>query len=140
MARDGQVTSEETIRSAVAERYSAIGRNPAAEATIPTGRAWAERLGYPPDLLDSVPSGALDSFTGIGTPALCADLSPGERVLDLGCGAGLDTILMARVVGPQGQVYGVDMAPGMISAARAAVAEASLDNVTLIAAAAEALP
>jgi SAM-dependent methyltransferase len=128
------------IRSAVAERYSAIGSEPAAEASIPVGRLWAEQLGDPPDLLDTVPSCALASFTGIGTPVLLAELSPGERVLDLGCGAGLDTILMARMVAPQGHVYGVDLAPGMIQAADAAVTEAAIDNVTLALAAAESLP
>jgi ubiquinone/menaquinone biosynthesis C-methylase UbiE len=91
-------------------------------------------------VLDTVPARALASFTGIGTPILLAGLSPGERVLDLGCGAGLDSILAARLVAPHGQVDGVDLAPGMIAAARAAVAEALLDNVTIAEAAAENLP
>ena len=129
-----------SIRSAVAERYSAIGIAPSAEKTIPAGRAWAERIGYPPDLLDTVPAHALASFTGIDTPCLLAALSPGEWVLDLGCGAGLDSILMARLVAPQGHVYGVDLAPGMIAAAQTALEEARVNNVTIAQAAAEDLP
>jgi arsenite methyltransferase len=135
-----QTFPKDTIRSAVADRYSAIGTAPSTEDAIPAGRLWAERLGYPPELLDTVPARALASFTGIGTPVLLAGLSPGERVLDLGCGAGLDAILSARLVAPHGHVDGVDLAPGMIAAARAAVAEAVLDSVTITEAAAESLP
>lgn len=140
MLSEEKTATEELIRRAVAERYSSIGSNPAAGGTIPAGRSWAERLGYPPELLDTLPARALASFTGIGTPVLFAALSPGERVLDLGCGAGLDSILMARMVAPQGHVYGIDLAPGMIATAHAAVAEAAVENVSLIQAEAENLP
>lgn len=139
MSPASQPTAEE-IRSAVAERYSAVGNDPVAEATIPVGRAWAERIGYSPALLDSIPSLALSSFTGIGAPILSAGLLRGEQALDLGCGAGLDTIVMARRVTPKGHVYGIDLAPGMLAAAREAVAEAGLQNVTLQEAPAEDLP
>ena len=91
-------------------------------------------------VLDAVPSSALDSFTGIGSPLLHANLKPDEHVLDLGCGAGLDSILAARQVGPKGRVYGVDLAPGMLAAAHSAVFEALLQNVTLLEAPAEQLP
>lgn len=140
MLTNEKTIDEETIRSAVAERYSAIGKEPSREDTIPAGRSWAEQLGYPPDLLDTVPFDALASFTGIGSPVLCAGLSPGERALDLGCGAGLDSILMARMVAPGGRVYGIDLAPGMLATARAAIAETTLDNITIIETAAENLP
>jgi arsenite methyltransferase len=140
MLSNKQAATEDLIRTAVADRYSAIGSDPVAEASIPAGRSWAESLGYPPKSLDTVPVSALASFTGIGTPIFSADLSPGERVRDLGCGAGLDSILMSRMVAPQGHVYGVDLAGGMINAARAAAAEATRDNVTLTVAAAENLP
>lgn len=128
------------VRSAVAARYSAIGGSPAAETAIPVGRAWAEQLGYPDSWLDAAPPIALSSFTGIGAPLLDAELREGEQVLDLGCGAGVDTVLMARRVGPTGHVYAVDLAPGMIAAAAQAIAEAGLRNVTLYEAGAEDLP
>jgi arsenite methyltransferase len=135
-----QATAAEQIRSAVADRYSRIGETPYAEDTIPRGRPWAEQLGYPASLLVSATSVALASFTGIGAPLLHASLAAGERVLDLGCGAGLDAILAARQVGPEGRVWGIDLAPGMIAAARRAVAEAELRNVTLVEAPAEQIP
>lgn len=140
MRSNEQTVTQETIRSAVADRYSAIGTSPSSEGTIPAGRFWAERLGYPPAWLDDVPARALASFTGIGAPLLFADLAHGEQVLDLGCGAGLDSILAARLVGPNGHVDGVDLAPGMIAAARAAVAQTALDTVTITEASAENLP
>lgn len=133
-------STTESIRAAVGARYSAIGSSPAQEQTIPTGRAWAERLGYPPAVLDDVPPVSLASFTGIGAPLFAAHLESGERVLDLGCGAGLDSILAARQVGPDGHVLGVDLAPGMVAAARQAIAAAELENVTIAQGEAEAVP
>jgi arsenite methyltransferase len=130
----------ERIRSAVAARYSMIGANPALEDAIPRGRAWAERLGYPPSMLSDIPPVAVDSFTGINTPLLSADVQAGEHVLDLGCGAGLDSLLAAKAVGPSGHVYGVDHAPGMVANARQAVDEAGAKNVTILEALAEAIP
>jgi arsenite methyltransferase len=135
-----QAISDDAIRGAVAERYSTIGSNPFGEDAIPVGRAWAERLGYPVEMLDSAPAVAVASFTGIGAPVLYADLVPGERILDVGCGAGLDMILMARKVAPDGYVYGIDLAPGMVAAARQAVAKAGLENATIKEASAEAIP
>jgi SAM-dependent methyltransferase len=128
------------IRDAVASRYSVIGQDPAAEVVIPVGRSWAERLGYPASLIESVPVSALASFTGIGAPALIADLAPGDQVLDLGCGAGLDTVIIARWVAPHGHVHAVDLAPGMIAAARESVRAAGVHNVTVWQAFAEHLP
>lgn len=136
----GEQTTPERIRSAVAERYSLIGSAPSDEETIPSGRAWALRLGYSAELLDRVPAPALQAFTGIGTPLLEADLVAGEQVLDLGCGAGMDSLLAAQLVGPDGFVYGVDLAPGMVTAARRAVAAAGLQNIDICEGAAEHIP
>jgi ubiquinone/menaquinone biosynthesis C-methylase UbiE len=98
------------------------------------------RLGYPAELLDRVPTLALNVFTGIGAPLLDADLVTGERVLDLGCGAGMDSFLAAPEVGLSGHVYGVDLAPGMVACARRAVTDAGLQNVTILEGVAERLP
>lgn len=70
------------------------------------------RIGYPPPELEGVPDSALRAFTGIGTPVLSAELGPGEDVLDLACGSGLDPVLAARLVVPAGRVYEIDRAPG----------------------------
>ena len=134
------MTSQASILQAVSERYGAIGDDPSAEGSIPVGRSWATRLGYPNLLLDTVPASALDGFTGIGIPILHADLNPGEVVLDLGCGGGLDTILAARQVGENGHVYGIDLAPGMVKRASQAVEETGCHNITIRVSAADSLP
>src|SRR5436305_1046241 len=102
-----------TIRAAVSERYSQIGAAPSEERSVPTGREWAMRLGYAADELDRAPESAVAAFTGVGAPPLVAELTPGTRVLDLGCGAGLDALLAAWRVGARGRVYAVDFAEGM---------------------------
>jgi SAM-dependent methyltransferase len=132
--------TEDMIRSAVASRYSTIGSDPAAEGTIPSGRAWAVQLGYPSHVLDRTPDLSVESFTGIAAPVFDADLRPGDRVLDLGCGAGLDSIVAAHRIGPAGHVTAIDLAPGMVDAARRAVAAAGLSTVTVIQAPAESIP
>jgi arsenite methyltransferase len=139
LTSDQDVTAER-IRSAVAARYSTIGENPEIEDSIPRGRAWAEQLDYPPSLLADIPSVAVEAFTGIGAPILAADFKEGEQVLDLGCGAGMDTLLAARQLGDAGHIYAVDSAEGMIAAARRAVTTARAENVSVIHASAEALP
>jgi SAM-dependent methyltransferase len=129
-----------SIASAVADRYSAIGAEPTGEQSIPVGREWATRLGYPDKLLGTIPVPALAAFTGIGAPILAADLQRGEIVLDLGCGSGLDTILAARQVSEKGHVHSVDFAPAMVERAAAAAATAGCHNVTTHQCSAASLP
>ncbi|HLB48148.1 MAG TPA: methyltransferase domain-containing protein [Anaerolineales bacterium] len=128
------------LRAAVAEQYGRVATQPEGQHPFPVGRAFAERLGYPPDVLDSLPRSAVDAFAGISCPLSCANLQPGETVLDLGCGAGMDTILMARQVGTAGWVYGLDLSAEMLECARANIAIAGLDNVTFYHAPAENVP
>jgi arsenite methyltransferase len=137
--RRGQLTPE-TIRTAVAEIYGRVASEPAANLPFPVGRAFAESLGYPAPLLDGLPAQAVNAFAGISNPLSRADLHSGERVLDLGCGAGMDTIIAARQVGPAGHVYGLDLSANMLECARANADAASLDNVTFYLTPAEAMP
>ncbi len=132
--------TSEAIRAAVAEQYGRVAREPAGQHPFPVGRAFAESLGYPSDMLDSLPHSAVDAFAGISYPLSHAILQRGETVLDLGCGAGMDTILIARQVGPSGWVHSLDLSADMLACARANVAVAGLDNVTFYQTPAEEIP
>jgi arsenite methyltransferase len=128
------------LRRAVRDRYAAVASEPQGHYSFRVGRAFAEALGYPPELLDSLPASAVEAFTGVATPILRADLQPGETVLDLGCGGGLDLALAARAVGPTGRAIGVDMAEPMVERAMATIRALGLDWAEARVGYAEALP
>jgi arsenite methyltransferase len=100
---------------------------------------WAEDLGYPEELAN-VPETAARSFAGVANPFSLGRLAPGERVLDLGSGAGADSLVAAQMVGPEGRVTGIDMTPEMIATARTAAAEMGVTNVEFVEGEAERLP
>lgn len=128
------------IRERVQEAYSAAAHHPQAPHPFPVGRDFALRLGYPPDLLGELPAVAVEAFTGVSCVSLLAAIEPGARVLDLGCGAGLDTLIAARRTGPSGRVIGVDFSEAMLRRARQAAREARAGHVLFCRAAAEQLP
>jgi ubiquinone/menaquinone biosynthesis C-methylase UbiE len=97
-------------------------------------------LGYPAAVLAGLPEAVVESFAGVGNPFAPRELVPGERVVDVGCSAGFDTLIAANRVGPTGRVVGVDMTPEMLSKARRAVAELGLNHVELREGLAERLP
>jgi SAM-dependent methyltransferase len=100
-------TSE--LESKVKEMYRDVAQNPHGEFHFEMGRVMAERLGYSPADLDCIPSEAIDSFAGVGYFFDLAELKPGETVLDLGSGSGMDSFVAALKVGPAGRVIGIDM-------------------------------
>ncbi|HSG47194.1 MAG TPA: methyltransferase domain-containing protein [Longimicrobiales bacterium] len=104
-----QATLEGVLKDEILRMYQEVAENPEGDFHFYHGRDAAERFAYRSDWLETVPPGAVASFGGVGNPHLRADLRPGETVLDLGSGAGLDAILAARQVGPGGTVIGVDM-------------------------------
>jgi arsenite methyltransferase len=116
------------IRAGVQQAYSAAAENPQAEHPFPVGRLFAESLGYSSEVLASIPAAAIDAFAGVSNVAVFAEISPGAVVLDLGCGAGLDSLIAARRVGPTGQVIGLDFSAAMLQRARQAAAEARINN------------
>jgi SAM-dependent methyltransferase len=128
------------LKAAIADTYTAVSREPERDFIFPTGREWAADLDYPPDLLARVPDAACESFAGVANPFSLGLLNPGERVLDLGSGAGTDSLVAAQMVGPDGSVTGIDMTPEMVDRARRAAGEMGVSNVTFVEGEAERLP
>ena len=129
----------ELLKSEIKKTYASVSDEPEREFIFPTGRVWAEDLGYPEELAN-VPDSAVESFAGVANPWELGRLEPGERVLDLGSGAGTDSLVAAQMVGEAGRVTGVDMTPEMLARARAAAAEMGAANVEVVEAEAEKLP
>ena len=128
------------LRQAVATRYGRVALDPTLGFGFPVGRAFAEAVGYPRDLLDPLPPAATASFTGVTYLPPWAGLDPGQVVVDLGCGAGVDALIAAGAVGPDGSVLAVDLAPPMVELARANARAAGLANVAVHQGAVESLP
>jgi SAM-dependent methyltransferase len=113
----------------VQQIYRQVAKHPQGGFHFEMGRPLAERLGYPSELLDAVPSGAVESFAGVGYFFDLADLRPGEWVLDLGSGSGTDAFAAAHLVGQSGRVVGVDFTPEQLEKARRLAAATRLDQV-----------
>jgi SAM-dependent methyltransferase len=129
----------DVLKSEIKKTYASVSAEPEREFIFPTGRGWAEDLGYPPELAN-VPDAAVESFAGVANPWTMGRLSPGERVLDLGSGAGTDSLVAAQMVGEQGRVTGIDMTPEMLAKARAAATAMGVGNVEFLEGEAERLP
>lgn len=127
------------LREEIRKTYAAVSQEPERDFIFPTGRAWAEDLDYPAELAN-VPESAVESFAGVANPFSLGPIEPGARVLDLGSGAGTDSLVAAQMVGSTGNVTGIDMTPEMLEKARAAAAAMGVDNVTFVEADAERLP
>jgi arsenite methyltransferase len=127
------------LKSEIRKTYASVSQEPDKDFIFPTGRVWAEDLDYPEELA-RVPDTAVESFAGVANPFSLSRLAPGEDVLDIGCGAGTDTLVAAQMVAPAGQVTGIDMTPEMLSRARAAAAEMGATNVDFVEGDVEQLP
>ena len=128
------------LRDGVLKAYSEAADNPLHEHPFPVGLHFAEELGYPQDLLLSIPTVSVEVFSGVSNVSLFASIPPGATVLDLGCGAGMDSLIAARRTGVGGKVIGIDFSRTMISRARQAATEAGVGNVEFRIADAEELP
>jgi arsenite methyltransferase len=130
----------ETLKCEIQKTYARVSEQPEEDFLFPTGRVWAADLGYPADLLARVPDAAAESFAGVANPFSLGPLRAGERVLDVGSGAGTDSLVAAQMVGAEGRVVGIDMTPQMLAKARAGADEMGLSNIRFIEGEAERLP
>lgn len=128
------------LRTKVREAYSAAAEKPQATHPFPVGRRFAESLGYPSDLLDRMPGACVDAFAGVSNVSLFAEILPGDMVLDLGCGAGLDSLIAAERTGSGGRVIGLDFSESMLFRARQALSQLGWGNVLFCRGDAENLP
>ena len=119
------------LKSEIKKTYASVSQEQGKDFMFPTGRAWAQDLGYP-DELSRVPDFVVESFAGVANPWSLGHVEPGEDVLDLGSGAGTDSLVAALMVGSVGSVTGIDMTPEMIEHAREGASALGLGNVTFV--------
>jgi arsenite methyltransferase len=130
----------DTLREEVRRKYRDVARDPGGEHHFHTGRPLARLLGYPDEIVDALPAAAVESFAGVANPFSLRRLQGGERVVDVGSGAGFDSFVAARQVGSDGFVVGVDMTAEMLAKARRTAASLRLANVAFREGLAEELP
>jgi SAM-dependent methyltransferase len=128
------------LRQAIQEEYALVAAEPERDFHFHTGRRLAAIVGYDEEWLDGVPEATIASFAGTGNPFSLGRLMPGEHVVDVGCGAGIDSMIAARMVGPTGSVIGVDMTPAMVEKANVGAKASELDNAEFRLGLAESLP
>jgi arsenite methyltransferase len=140
MSTDDVTVDSDALREQVLEKYREVATHPDGEFHFHTGRGLAARCGYDARLVDVLPDEAVESFAGVASPFALRPLAPGERVVDVGSGAGMDSLLAASMVGPDGRVIGVEMTPEMLARAKEVAQRFDFENVEFRAGVAEELP
>ena len=130
----------EVLRDEIRKTYTEVSIDQDQQFIFPTGRAWAQELGYPETELARVPDATVESFAGVANHWLLGRVEPGAVVLDLGCGAGTDLLIAAQMTNAAGRVIGVDMTSTMLQRARESAGAMGLDNVELHESLIESLP
>jgi SAM-dependent methyltransferase len=130
----------DALREQVRDKYREVASDPHREFHFHVGRVNAARLGYEPDVVDALPDRAVESFAGVGNPFSLRRLQPGERIVDVGAGAGFDSFIAAEQVGTDGRVVGVDMTAEMLEKSRATAEALGLGQVEFREGLAESLP
>jgi arsenite methyltransferase len=123
------VVDAQALRDQVKLKYRDVATNPEKEFHFHTGRALSRRLKYDEAITSRIPDHAVESFAGVANPFSLRDLQLGEKVVDLGCGAGFDCFVASGLVGDEGEVVGVDMTDEMLSKSRALADELGLNNI-----------
>ncbi|MET0159353.1 MAG: methyltransferase domain-containing protein [Acidimicrobiales bacterium] len=130
----------ERLRDEVRGKYREVAAEPDRTFHFHTGRPLATRLGYDATIVDQLPDQAVESFAGVGNPFSLRPLAPGERVVDVGSGAGFDSFVAADQVGPEGRVIGIDMTPEMLAKSRQTAEAMELGHVEFREGLAEDIP
>lgn len=134
------IVDVEELRRAIQEEYEVVARDPSRGFHFHTGHHLARLVGYRDEWLEGIPESSIESFAGTGNPFSLGPLRPGENIVDIGSGAGIDSLIAARMVGPSGLTIGVDMTDAMLEKARQAADEAGISNVEFRKGYAEELP
>jgi SAM-dependent methyltransferase len=119
----------ETLRCEIKREYAEVATNPTKGFHFHTGRTLAALLGYDDALLDGIPEECIARLAGTGNPFALGPLNAGETVVELGCGAGMDTLIASRMVGSKGRVVSIDMTPQMLDQARDAATKLGATNI-----------
>ena len=134
------IKDSERLREGTRKAYSTAADRPSDDHPFPVGLRFAEDVGYPPQLLSTLPSVSLEAFSGVSNVSIFADIYAGSTILDLGCGAGLDSLIAAKRTGRDGRVIGVDFSDSMLSRASEASSMYTSLNVEFCQADGEKLP
>ena len=140
MAQLETFVDADSVHEAISEEYKIVAQDPGRGFHFHTGRRLTLILGYTEAWLEGIPEASIESFAGTGNPFTLGNIVPGENVVDVGSGAGIDSLIAARMSRPDGQVVGVDMTPEMLEKAQGAAVEAGLTNVEFRSGYAEKLP
>ncbi len=131
---------KQRIEESIRRKYLKVAASPERLFRYPTGRAGLERLDYAPDMVRSLPETVAAAYCGVGNPFTLGPIREDETILDIGCGAGVDSVLAAKLAWASGAVTGIDLVPEMLARARENARLAGVDNVTFQEASAEQLP
>jgi len=126
---DAPPVNPEALREEVKAKYREVATEPNRQYHFHTGRPLTRRLGYDPALVDAFPEAAVESFAGVANPFVMRHLDAGEKVVDVGSGAGFDCFVASMQVGPEGQVVGIDMLQEMLEKSASTAASMKLENV-----------
>jgi arsenite methyltransferase len=140
MKTDFTTEDRKKIEEGIRDKYSKVADSPQGLFTYPTGRSGIEGQKYVPELVSTLPEEVISSYCGVGNPFSLGPVNAGDSVLDIGCGAGVDTLIAAIMAGPTGKVVGIDIVPEMLGRAEANLAMTDLQNVTFRMVSGEDLP